>query len=83
MEAHLKDKNFYHEKGLPFYTCVDGDNWTKEFPNGEIHLVHREVNLETFEKTETFIRKLTPATKVATPPTKTHAAKIRLKNCYR
>lgn len=83
MEVHLKDKHLYHEKDLPFYTCVDGDSWTKEFPNGEIHLVHREINLETFEKTEIFIRQLTPATKVATSATKTHSVKIRWKNSYR
>lgn len=50
MEAHLRDKHLYHDQGLPFYTCVDGDNWTKEFPNGEIHLVHCDVDLNTFDK---------------------------------
>lgn len=71
-DAHAKDKQLYFQQGLPFYTCVDGDNWTKEFPNGEIHLVHRDVNLETFEKTETLIKKLTPAT-----TTKTQSLKIK------
>lgn len=55
-EAHLRDKYKYHEQGLPFYTSVNGDNWTKELPNGEIHLVRRDVDLKTFEKKEIFIR---------------------------
>lgn len=77
MEAHFAKRKSFHKKGLPFYTCVDDNNWTKEFPNGEIHLVHIDIDLKTFEEKESFIRQLVPATKVATSSTKTHAAKIR------
>lgn len=77
MEAHLAKKANFHTNGLPFYTCVEGDHWTKEFPNGEVHLIHLDIDLKTFEEKETFIRQLAPATKVATPAPKTRSAKIR------
>lgn len=77
MKAHVAKRPNFHKKGLPFYTCVDGDNWTKEFPNGEVHLVHLDIDLKTFEEKETFIRQLAPAIKVATSAPKTHSAKIR------
>lgn len=68
MEAHKAKKSNFHKKGLPFYTCVGDNEWTKEFPNGEIHLVARNVDLNTFEKTETLIRKLTSATTIKKTP---------------
>lgn len=70
MEAHLAKKSNFHKKGLPFYTCTGDNEWTKEFPNGEIHLVQRNVDLNTFEKTEILIRKLTPATTIKKTPSR-------------
>lgn len=59
VEAHLRDKHIFHEKGLPFYTCIGNKKWAKEFPNGEIHLVRLNINLKTFKRSEPFIRKIT------------------------
>ena len=63
--AHLRHRDNFFAKGLPFYTYVGNNDkndglYTKEFQTGEVHLVKRivdaELNLE-----ETFLKVLRSA----------------------
>ncbi len=56
--AHEEGKPLFFAEGLPFYTCVGEDEWTKEYPNGRIDLVHIEFHPTAFEKKETLICKI-------------------------
>ncbi|MBX3253514.1 MAG: hypothetical protein KF862_05180 [Chitinophagaceae bacterium] len=58
LDIHIAQKTNFHKKGLPFYTCISGNEWIKEFPSGRITLVRCEFNTETFDIKETFIRKI-------------------------
>lgn len=58
LEIHLQDKHIFHEQGLPFYTCIGDKEWRKEYPKGKVEMVRRELDKETLEIKEIFIRKI-------------------------
>jgi hypothetical protein len=59
-ESHAAQNAHLFAKGLPFYTCIDStnDQWTKEFPDGQILLVKRDFNFEQDSPVDSFIRRI-------------------------
>lgn len=63
--AHLRHRDGFFAKNLPFYTYVGNEDrndglYTKEFPSGEVHLVKRVIDAE-LNVSETFLKVLRSA----------------------